>query len=162
MKLITIAQARDHCKADGADDDAMLTVYADAAEAICARLANRSLFATQAELDAAVAGVAATMATAYANYDAAVEVANGQDDTRIQTMQLAQAQWALDKATVDAEAIIHGIVADADVIDAVLLTTGHLYRNRENVATGTGAAAVEVPMTAQNIMANRRWIGTQL
>lgn len=162
MKLITLAQARDHCKADGDDDD-LITVYADAAEAACARLANRNLYATASELATAIGGVPAAMTTAYATYDADVAIANSQDDTRIQTMMLAQAQVSLDKATNNVDAIIHGLALDTipgdDIVCAVLMTTGHFYRNRENVITGQGAAAIEVPMSAQNIMSNNRWLG---
>jgi hypothetical protein len=162
MRLITIEQARDHVRADG-DDDELLTTYCDSAETVCAKIANRSLFATAAELAAAVAAIPDQMIQAYAAYDAAVVDANAQDDDRIKGMKLGLAQVALDKATIKADADAHGLTLDAvenkDIISAILLTVGHLYRNRENVSAGQGAAAVEVPMTAQNIMEMHRWIG---
>lgn len=162
MRLITIEQARDHVRSDG-DDDELLTTYCDSAEAVCAKIANRSLYATAAELAAAVAAIPDQMVQAYAIYDAAVVDANAQDDDRIKGMKLGLAQVALDKATIKADADIHGLTLDdpanADIVSAVLLTVGHFYRNRENVSAGQGAAAVEVPMTAQNIMELHRWIG---
>lgn len=162
MKLISIEQARDHVKSDG-DDDLLLTAYCDGAEAQCARIANRSLFATAAELAAAVAAVPDKMVAAYAAYDAAVTDAYAQDDDRIRDMKLGMAQVALNKATYQADADLHGISVDdpkySDVVIAVLLTVGHFYRTRENVAVGQGATVAEVPMTAQNIMELHRWIG---
>jgi hypothetical protein len=163
MKMITIDQARQHCKADG-DDDGVLEIYADAAESLCAQLANRNLYKTAAELLAAIAGVPTAMTTAYANYDAAVVIANASDDDRIRTMMLANAQLALNNATISAERTLHGITAEdfPDIISAVLMTTGHFYRTRENVVSGQGAAAIEVPMSAREVMTNLRWPGTQL
>lgn len=165
MKLITIEQARDHVKADG-DDDELLAVYCNAAEASCERLANRKLFATAADYAAAVAAVPAAMIAAYTAYDTAASTANAQDDDRVKNMMLAQAQYKLDAATNDADATLHGLVVEAelngdDIIGAVLLTTGHFYRNRESVVTGQGAAAVEVPLTTRHIMEEYRWIGTE-
>lgn len=164
MKLITIAQARSQVKSDGDDDD-QLTVYCDAAEAACARLANRSLFATTVERDAAIAAISAAMTAAYTAYDAAIATALTQDDDRIAGMQTALADVALLRATNKAEADLQGLsleeLGDAgkDIPVAVLMTAAHWYRNRENVTSGQGATAIEVPMSAQYIMYNHRWHG---
>lgn len=162
MQLITIQQARDHCKADGDDDD-MLRLYADAAEAECARLANRALYATTAALNAAVAGVPAKMTAAYAAYDAAIAVATASDDDRVGCMLAAQAQSALNATTVECEAILHGLALDVpenkNIIAAVLLCLGHYYATRPAVITGQGAAAVEVPRGTADIMQLHRWVG---
>ena len=171
MKLITLDQARDHVKADG-DDDELLTAYCNMAEAMCARIANRNLYATTADLNAAVAGIPAAMTAAYATYDAAVETANAQDDDRIKTMMLAQAQIKLAAATNNAELIAHGLALDAApdaaglpgadaILAAILTAAGHFYRSREAVVTGQGAATVEVPLTTRHIMEEYRWIGQE-
>ena len=172
MKLITLDQARVHLNADVGDetDDAYLTTCCNAAEAACARLANRSLFATTADMQSAVGGVPAAMTAAYAAYDAAVVVAESQTDERMKTFHMASAQTALNNATNSADAIVNGLALDAavdatgtpvgdDIIMAVLLAVGNYYRNRESVVSGQGAAAVEVPQTTQDIMRNNRWIG---
>ena len=166
MKLITLAQAQDHVKSDG-DDDTLLTTYCDAAESACARLANRNLYATAADYQAAADGVAVAMLAAYTAYDAALETADSQDDTRMTAMMKANAQVALDRATIAADAIVHGLALESladggnDILLAILMTVGHAYRNREAVITGQGAAAIEVPMSAQAIMSLHRWIGSQ-
>jgi hypothetical protein len=171
MRLITIDEARDHCKADG-DDDEQLAVYANAAEAMCARLANRSLFATTEDLNAAVATVATRMAAAYSTYDAAIAAADEQDDDRIISMMKAQAQVALNNATLACENDLHGLAIDAagdeagipgnDAIKgAILFLTAHYYSTRPAVITGQSAAAVEVPQSTADIMALYRWIGPE-
>ena len=168
MRLITLGQAREHVKSDG-DDDALLTTLCNSAEAACARLANRGLFATTSELTAAIATIPTVMAAAYATYDAALIVAQGETDPRMVAIRTASAQKTLDNATLRCDAIRNGLALDAadaaglpsgdDVIAAILLTVGHFYRNREGVVTGQGAAAVEVPMSARHIMDLCRWIG---
>ena len=162
MKLITIDQAREFVRSDG-DDDATLTIAVNSAEAECARLANRDIFATSEERDAAIAGVPAQMIAAYAAYDAAVLASYASDDDRVQIMLQNNAQVALNSATNFADAAIHSISLDEpnrqNILSAVQLLTGHFYRNRENSITGQGAAAVEVPVNAADIMYKHRWIG---
>lgn len=164
MKLITIEQARSQVKADGDDDD-QLTVYCDAAEAVCARLANRSLFATTAEMEAAISAIPAKMTAAYAAYDTSLAAAIAMDDNRLIGMHTALADEALLRVTNSAEADLHGLSLEAlgnlgkDIPLAVLMTVAHFYRNRENVISGQGASAIEVPMSAQYVMYNHRWHG---
>ena len=169
MKLITLDQAREHVKADG-DDDELLTLYCNAAESACARLANRNLYKTTADLTAAVALISDKMLAAYTAYDVAVAAANAQSDPRMKAHGISAAATALWEVTNAQDAVAHGLALDAatdedgtpvgdDILLAILMTVGHAYRNRENVASGSNAAAVEVPMTAQHIMQMNRWIG---
>jgi hypothetical protein len=169
MKLITIDQARAHVRSDG-DDDEFLTTLCNAAEAACASLANRDLFATTTELNTAKAGVAASMRAAYTAYDSALVSASAEADARVKDYLNDIAKRNLNAATLAADRIVNGLAIDAatgpsgapakdDIISAVLMTVAHFYRNRENVVTGQGAAAVEIPMSAQNIMMQHRWIG---
>lgn len=158
MNIITIEQAREHCKTDGVDDE-LLTLYANAAEAACAQLANRALFVDQAALEAAVAEVSTSMSAAFTAHKTAMDAAASLD--------LDNREWAEGKAHSDliaarvrASNIVSGIVADGDIIAAILLTTGHFYRNREEVVVGQGGKPEQVPMAAQRIMAWYRRVGT--
>jgi len=169
MQLITIDQARDHVKASG-DDDELLTLYCNAAEAACARIANRQLYKSTADLTAAVASIPTKLAAAFATFDANIVTYTALTDTRAGVILTMAANRQL-AATLDAlDGIANGLALDAattptgapaadDIIAAVLLTVGHYYRNRESVVTGTGAAAVEVPHAAESIMLNYRWMG---
>lgn len=44
------------------------------------------------------------------------------------------------------------MVVNASIKAAILLTFGHLYRNREAVLTGTSAAAVKIPLGAEEFL----------
>lgn len=52
--LISLEQAREHLRAQGGDDDADLTLKINAAQLLAQEHLCRQLYATQAELDAAV------------------------------------------------------------------------------------------------------------
>lgn len=158
MQLITIDQARAHCKADAADDTA-LTIYANAAEGIAAQLVNRDLFPDQQTMDTAQAAVPAALEAAYTAYD--TDMANACDvtDAAYRATLEGMARNKLDAATCAASRVMNGLIADGDIIGAILLICAHLYANRQSVAVGVGAAAVEVPFTARNILEERRWVG---
>lgn len=154
MNLVTIEQVRTHCHLDPGDvsQDAMLTIYADAAEAACAKRANRALFKDAAALNTAIDAVPAAINAARATYDAAVEAANALTDTRARDTALLVAQRKFDNVDLEQFRNIVGIVATNDIIGAVLITTAHYFKNREEVITGQGAAAVQIPEGAAAIM----------
>lgn len=53
MNLVTIEQVRAHCRAE-AEDDAILTIYADAAEEAAQNFLNRKVYATPEAMAAAI------------------------------------------------------------------------------------------------------------
>lgn len=162
MNLISIDQLRSHCKADG-DDDQLLTIYGNGAEAACARLANRYIFPDAESMAAAKTAAVAAHTAGWATYDAAVLAANAVSDERVKTVMLENARWALQDLANEMEMTLAGKIANdeinSDIIDAVLLVANHWYENRSEVISGQGAAAVSMPLAAQNIMALHRWIG---
>lgn len=103
MRLVTIEQARQHCRVDTADSE-MLALYAEAAEQTVQDFLNRQVFSDVDELAAAV---------------------------------------------LDGKAGDDPIVANQAIIAAILLLTGHLYRNREAV---TSENAVQLPLGAQSLL----------
>lgn len=54
MKFITLEEARLQCRADG-NDDSLVEVYANAAEDYAMKFLDRPVFASQVELDEAIA-----------------------------------------------------------------------------------------------------------
>lgn len=168
MKLVTLAQADAHVVAEGEDAE-LLTLYCNAAEAACARIANRNLYKSSADLTAALATIPTVLADAYATYDAAMTSAEAAEDERVRLAMEDLADVRLEDALTNVDAIKHGLALDAtnelgqpigdDIIAGILFMVGHMYRNREAVATGSGAAAVEVPQTTEAIMLRHRWIG---
>lgn len=156
MNLISIDQLRSHCKADGDDDD-MLVIYGNGAEAACARLANRYFYPDAETLAAAKTAAVAAHIAGWATYDAAVLAAEAQTDDRVKAVLIENARWQLMQLAAEMDKTLNGEVANdevnSDIISAVLLIAGHWYVNREEVVTGPGAAALPVPMAAQNICA---------
>lgn len=155
MNLITIEQARTQCKLAEGEDDAILTIYANAAEAACARAANRSLFATSEALQTAIDGVATAMAAAHTAYDDAIDAANALDDSRDASVAKVAAWRALADAKISATNILNGMVATDDVIGAILITVAHFYRYRDE-------ADVSLPGAARNVMDSVAYCGDPL
>lgn len=158
MKLITIDQARDHVKGDGDDDD-LITIYGNGAEAACARLANRHIYATQDELTAARQASSAGLAAAYADYDVATAQAATATSAMHRIVLAEDAKLSLKRILDEHAFVMNGIVVTDDIKAAILLTLGNWYENRSEVVTGQGAAAVQLPMAASAIMSQYRWLG---
>lgn len=157
MELITIEQARAHSKTDGVDDE-VLTIAANAAERVCAQLANRALFPSAEAMDAAIAAVSDEMAAAFTSHANALDAAASLDEEN-KTIAVMRADAALQAARNKATNIIHGIIVDDDIIAAILLVTGHFYRNREEVVSGANAKVDSIPLGAERIMRWYRRVG---
>lgn len=150
MPLITPEQAAMQTHADGVDAD-MLALWSGAAERAAMNFLNRRVFADAAELAAAVALVSAALTEADAAYELAREAAEEMDGSA-RCAALRAACALREVAVEEARATYAGIVVTDDVLSAMLLILGHLYRNREAVVTGQGAAAVELPMGAHSLL----------
>ncbi|TAA12474.1 phage gp6-like head-tail connector protein [Pseudoxanthomonas winnipegensis] len=148
MPLVTLEEARAHCRADSED---VLQPYLDAALEAAQTFLNRRVFGEPEALAAAIAAVPADLAQAQVDHDAAV-VAAGALDGVARAQALAAAERALRYAVHRADATYEGVVTTAAINAAVLLTTGHLFRNREAVITGQQAAATELPQGAQALL----------
>lgn len=148
MNLITIEQARAHCRADAADDD-LLTIYGDAAEEAAQQFLNRRVYADESTLSGARDGVPAMLEAADTAYDDAVEAADDLDGSA-RCAALDAAVFVRAAARARAREIDSGIVATDDIVSGILLILGHLYRNREDVVTGPAPAAL--PMGAHALL----------
>lgn len=51
MSIVTLAEAKLHLRVDGADEDALIQTYLDAAEAAAAQYLNRALYASDVGAD---------------------------------------------------------------------------------------------------------------
>lgn len=148
MNLVTIAQVRAHCRAEP-EDDALLELYANGAERAAQEFLNRRVFATAEDLQAAVAAMPAAVATAEAAHRSAREAARDMDgEARCMAEMAADAAWR-DVMRLARETAV-GMVVNDDIRDAVLMITGHRYRNREDVITGT--IATRMPEGATTIL----------
>lgn len=159
LVLVTPEELRKHVKADSGQETDLLKIYLDAAHEQIQRMANRTIFGTAEELASAVADWPAKMDEAYTQHEASVRAAMAIPDPIRQSGALDTAATVLRLLTDAQIADTNGMVATPDMKSAVLLIAGHLYRTREEVVTGQGAAAIQVPFAAQNIMARYRYAG---
>ncbi len=158
MKLITLEQAKSHVKSDGDDDD-VLKLCVDAAEAWCASLANRALFVDEEDRTLAHADIGGMLTSAWATYDSAVVAADAATDIRVGDIMHSNAGATLRMRESEVDRLVHGIVVTDDILAAVLLFTAHFYANREEVIAGTQAAVAELPLGGKHIMMRHYWIG---
>lgn len=149
MRFVTLTTLRDHCRAD-TEDDALLTIYGDAAERSVEMLANRYLYVDAAthntEVDLLPAKVAAARDAYKADMDAAAAIADDVERDFAKSMALD----ALNRVLIDAQKVRDGLVITEDMKAAILLIAGSLYRNREEVATGV--SVTQIPVGAHAIM----------
>lgn len=150
MRLITTEQAQAQVHSDGVDE-AMLDLYEGAAVDAAEAFLNRRIFADESAQSAAAAAVPAALEAADTAYEAALEAADALEGSARCAMR-DSACATLKAARYAADETLAGIVVTDAIRSAVLLLLGHLYRNREDVITGQGAAAVELPMGAHALL----------
>lgn len=150
MPLIDLPTAKAHLRLESDYPDEQVTPYLAAAELRAAEFLNRRVYASQGELDAAVAAVPAALTTASEAHAAAIEVADAIDD---QVARRAARDYA-DLAYLQAQAVAvetrAGIVVNAAITAGVLLILGHLFENRQDVQAGV--TVVQVPMGSQYLL----------
>jgi len=150
MGLITIEQARAHCRVDPDYPAEQLQPYMDGAESDASAYLNRDLFPTQEAFDAALDALPSKAAQASAAYAAAVEAASGiaDDDERRSTLEVANLRRSQERES--AARVMAGMVSNASVVSAILLTVGSRFANREG--TVVGAPATELPLGVKEIL----------
>lgn len=150
MALVSLDQARAQCRVDSDYPEEQLTPYVAAGEAHAAEYLNRALFVDQAALDSAQDGYATAVATANADYVAAIAAADAMVDPVQACAARTIAFQRLAAAQLAATRILHGIVATGSAIAAVLLIVGHLYANRETNVVG--ATVFDLPFNAITLL----------
>ena len=132
MSLLTLAQAKLHCRIDGIDGDADLTIKISAAERAAIEYLNCNVYADQPTLDAAIAAVPASLSAAKAAYVIADAAADALADYDLALDGKAHAMSVYMRAIYAATRTRHGIVIDDLIISAMLLIVGWLYEVRED------------------------------
>ncbi len=150
MALLTPEQCRAQCRVTGDYDDATLADKLVSAEDAVAAYLNRNVYLDQAQLDDAIDGLADGAAQAQDAYDQAVAAAAGLASDAAREMALQVAEKRLAGFRLNAQRTLNGIVANGSVLAAVRLTLGHLYANRESVATGVTVA--ELPLGVADLL----------
>lgn len=156
MRFLTLDQARQHCKADDTDD-VMLSIYIEAAERECEKLANRTIFKNAAAQTTAINAVPAAINAAKVIYDAAILAADALTDETAKEYATKIAQTTYDNVKFKQNEIIDSIVMEDNILNAMLLLIAHWYMNREEVVVGQSVVAI--PSGVQSIMYKYRKVG---
>ena len=120
MTLVPLPVAKMHIRAEDAADDEV-TPYLSAAELAAASFLNRQVYATQGELDAAVAGVPVMLTAAGVAHTAAVEAAEALEDAIARAAGVAYADTVYARAQDEAREIragatVKGCTADPEAL----------------------------------------------
>lgn len=154
--ILTHDEAINHCRAE--DGDPMVDLFAHAAELAAQEFLDRNVYASDADLQQAIAGVPDQLIAADAAFAAAKAAAEALPKLA-RDMAMDAACRALEAARVKARRTYDGIVVTDDIKIGMLLTLGHVYRNREDVVAGASAGAVELPVGAKHFLWPHRVVG---
>ena len=136
MSFVTVGEAKLHLRVDHADEDALITMCIAAAELSAVSIIERNVYTDSTALNAAIAAAPAALAAALSAYQAAVTAAELLTETDLidEALRVAEADYL--RAKIQSRQTHDGIVVNDSIKSAVMLIVGHLYANREDVATG--------------------------
>lgn len=148
--LVTLEEAKAHCRVDPDYPDGQLAPYVAAAEDAVQAYLNRRVFADQSAMDAALSAIPGDLATAQADYAAAVEAANAETDASKRAAMLAVAEAKLKSAKRAATWVLEGVITNASIRAAALMMIGHLFAHRE--AVNIGNITTELPLGVTHLL----------
>lgn len=142
MPILTTSEALAHCRLEADYPEEQILPYMLAAEDFVVAYLNRAVYADQDALDAAQSALAANVGTAYDAYLTAMEAADAQENAgqRQAMRDLAAQKYA--NAKREARRAMSGIVVNATIRAAMLLTLGNLFVNRESDVIGVSVASL--------------------
>lgn len=149
MSLIDLAVARAHLRLEDDYPDEQILPYLLAAESAAAQFLSRGVFADEIALTAAIGGVPAALVAASEAYETAREVADAIEDCVARCAAQEHACWVYKNAQTAARETYSGIVINAQIEAAVLLTLGHLFENRQDVQQGS---VQQLPIGSQQLL----------
>lgn len=163
MSVIAIQLAMDHLRAED-DDLELVQAYLDAAEEAAVAFLQRRFYADAAAMALAQADVDERRRALVAKYEERLRTSSGSmympspglvDQHRRRLVDLED-QFLEELAQL--AAIEHGLVINAAIQTACLLTLGHLYNNREDSIIGVSVVAL--PLGSRTFLAPyRRGLG---
>lgn len=149
MAIVALSVAKAHLRLESDYPDAQVQGKLDAAESSAGQFLNRRIFEDQDTLDAAIAAVPGELAAAGAAYQNAMTAAADIEDSVARCAAERHALRVYRDAQTAAEETYAGIVINAQIEAAILLTLGHLFENRQDVQQG---AVQPMPIGATQLL----------
>ena len=129
MSFVQLAEAKLHLRVDGADEDAMIGLYINAAEQAAVKALDRGVYADGTALQTAMTAAPAALTAATVAKEAAVAAAEAMTDSTEKSAALQVAEAAYMRALVAYRQVFDGIVVllrqpvepDGAVLDDVVV-----------------------------------------
>lgn len=142
MAVLTLEEARSHCRVDSGYPAAQLLPYMEGAESYVVAHLNRAVFGSQQELLDAQDAAVISLGAAFDDRNGALADAArvGNPAQRQAMVDLATQRYAF--AQLAAARVMNGIEVDGAIRSAMLLILGNLFSNRETDVVGASVAAL--------------------
>lgn len=142
MAVLTLNEARSHCRLESDYPAEQLTPYIEAAQGYVVAHLNRAVFEDQKALTDAQDALAGAIGAAYDDHAAAVDAAALVENPAQRQAMLDLADKRFADAQLLAKRTMNGIVVDGTIRAAMLLTLGNLFAHREADVVGVSVAAL--------------------
>ena len=151
--MIEPALALQHLKSDNEDiEEDLLANYIASAVSICEGYCVRKFYESQTKKDADFDTAMLDLVAAREERDTAIQASTEDCVTKLLIERYISQRSAIQQRA-------NGIVVNQAIKAAILLTLGHLYRNRQDVITGQNAGATKLPVGAERILQPYVWPG---
>ena len=178
---VTLAHAKDHMRVTFADDDALITIYINAAKALSEQILQRKLITQTWKMyldywppwiKVLFGDLQSVTHIKYTDQDEdqstlstdvyAVDINSVPGRIILKNNQSWPSDTLSNANPIEIQFVTGYGVAEGDVpediVSAILLTTAHFYENRENylVSNMQSASVEEIPSTAKSLLYNHR------
>lgn len=135
--LITPQEAISHARLDSDYPEAQVVPYILAAGSAASQFLQREIFATEADLAAALAAYPSNVSAAHAAYEVACAQRDAIEDLAQRNAAGDVAWLVFNNRMRQLAAGLEGVVITPDIKAAILLLFAHLFENRQENVTGT-------------------------
>jgi hypothetical protein len=149
--MVSLDLAKMHLRADGNDEDALISAYIATALRAAVHYLDRRVFATQEELTAATAAAPEVLSAARVAYEALILAADLIANPQDRSAATRTAEDTYGRAREAYSRTQDGMVCNDSIRSAMLLMIGTSYAQREDVVIGLSVA--QLPVGAHALLA---------
>lgn len=150
MPIVTLEAAREHLRVEPDYPAEQIQPYINTAQAAAEQHLRRALFATPAEVDAAIALAPSKLLAAAAQRDEALTAADAMPSQEVAALLKAAAHQRYADAVEACQLTLAATAVTPEVMNAVLLLLTHFFNNRSE--TTADKALAEIPQGAKSLL----------